>query len=41
MVVDFVSQPRFFVGAIIGLAIGGIILTGKKITIGFFGLFLW
>ena len=43
MVVDLASQPRFFVGATIGLDIGGVVslaidrtvLTGTDIAIGF------
>ena len=41
VVIDLVGQPRFFVGAAIGLAISGAILTGMDIAIGFSGLSLW
>ena len=48
MVVVLADQPRFFVGAAVGLAIsrtvglaiGGTVLTGTDIAVGFSGLFL-
>ena len=45
MVVDLISQPRFFAGAAMGLtaglAISRAVLTEREITISFFGLFMW
>ena len=49
MVVILADQPRFFVGAVVGLAIGGVVglaigevvLTGTDIAVGFSGLSLW
>ena len=48
VVIDLASQPRFFVGAamglainrLIGLAIGGAILTKADVVVNFSGLFL-
>ena len=45
---DLANWPRFFIGAVMGLgisgtvdlAIGGAVLTGMDVTIGFFGLSL-
>ena len=41
VVVDLASWLRIFVGAVVGLAIGGAILTEREVAAGFFGLFLW
>ena len=49
MMIDLTSQSRFFVGAVVGLAIdrtvglaiGRAVLIKTNVTIGFFGLFLW
>ena len=51
MVVEPTSRPRFFVGAVVGLAvglsgadglaIGGAVLTEADIAVGFSGLSLW
>ena len=46
---DLAGQPRFFVGAAVGLviggavglAIGGAVLTGTDVAVGFSGLSLW
>ena len=48
-VVDPAGRPLFFVraavglalGEVVGLAIGGAVLTGADVTVGFSGLFLW
>ena len=40
VVVDLVSQPHFFVGVVIGLAIEGAVLTRGEVAVGFLGLFL-
>ena len=47
--IDLASQPHFFIRAvvglgidkIVGLAIGGTILTETNVAISFFGLSLW
>ena len=49
MVVDLAGRPRFFIRAVIGLgisrvvglAIGGAVLIGTDVAIGFSELFLW
>ena len=40
VVVNLVSQPYFFVKVTVSFAINKAVLIGKKIAIGFFGLFL-
>ena len=49
VVVEPMSQPRFFdgaavglaIGGAIGLAIGGAVSTGADVAVGFSGLSLW
>ena len=41
MVIDLTSWSYFFIGVVVGLAIGKTILMKKKVIIGFFRLFLW
>ena len=41
VVVDLAGQSHFFVEAAVGLAIGGAVLTGREVAIGFSRLFLW
>ena len=38
--VDLADQPRFFVRVAVDFTIDGVVLIRKKITVGFFGLFL-
>ena len=38
--VNLASRPRFFVGAAIGLAIGGAVSTGTDVAVDFSGLSL-
>ena len=40
VVVDLAGQPRFFVGAVVGFAIDGVILTEREVAVSFSKLFL-